>query len=38
MQRKVALKGSLPIIVRFVRSAEALVEVAAGVPTRFLDE
>lgn len=38
MQRKVALKGSLPIVVRFIKSAEALVEVATTVPTRFLDE
>lgn len=38
MQRKVALQGSLPIVVRFVKSAEALVEVATTVPTRFLDE
>lgn len=38
MQRKLALKGSLPIVVRFVRSAEALVEAATTVPTRFLDE
>jgi len=38
MQRKIALQGSLPIIVRFIRSAEALVEAATLVPTRFLDE
>lgn len=38
MQRKLALKGSLPIVVRFVKSAEALVEAATRVPTRFLDE
>jgi putative sterol carrier protein len=38
MQRKVALIGSLPIVVRFVKSAEALVETATTVPTRFLDE
>jgi putative sterol carrier protein len=38
MQRKLALKGSLPIVVRFVKSAEALVEAATQVPTRFLDE
>jgi putative sterol carrier protein len=38
MQRKLALKGSLPIVVRFVRSAEALVEAATQIPTRFLDE
>ncbi len=38
MQRKVALVGSLPIVVRFIRSAEALVDAATRVPTRFLDE
>jgi putative sterol carrier protein len=38
MQRKLALKGSLPIVVRFVKSAEQLVEAATTVPTRFLDE
>ena len=38
MQRKVALQGSLPIVVRFIKSAEALVEAATTVPTRFLDE
>lgn len=38
MQRKVLLKGSLPIVVRFVKSAEALVEAATRVPTKFLDE
>jgi putative sterol carrier protein len=38
MQRKVALRGSLPIVVRFIKSAEALVDAATRVPTRFLDE
>ena len=38
MQRKLALRGSLPIVVRFVKSAEALVEAATTVPTQFLDE
>lgn len=38
MQRKVALQGSLPIVVRFIKSAEALVEAATTVPTQFLDE
>jgi putative sterol carrier protein len=38
MQRKIALQGSLPIVVRFIKSAEALVEAATKVPTRFLDE
>ena len=38
MQRKLLLKGSLPIVVRFVKSAEQLVESATTVPTKFLDE
>ena len=38
MQRKIVLQGSLPIVVRFIKSAEALVEAATMVPTRFLDE
>jgi putative sterol carrier protein len=38
MQRKITLQGSLPIVVRFIKSAEALVEAATRVPTRFLDE
>ncbi|HLQ59113.1 MAG TPA: SCP2 sterol-binding domain-containing protein [Gemmatimonadales bacterium] len=38
MQRKVALQGSLPVVVRFIKSAEALVDAATRVPTRFLDE
>lgn len=38
MQRKLTLKGPLPIVVRFVKSAEALVQAATSVPTRFLDE
>jgi putative sterol carrier protein len=38
MQRKLHLKGSLPIVVRFVKSAEELVHAATTVPTRFLDE
>jgi putative sterol carrier protein len=38
MQRKLALKGSLPIVVRFVKSAEELVQCATKVPTKFLDE
>jgi putative sterol carrier protein len=37
MQRKITLQGSLPIVVRFIKSAEALVEAATRVPTRFLD-
>ena len=38
MQRKLSLKGSLPVVVRFVKSAEQLVEAATTVPTQFLDE
>ena len=38
MQRKVSLVGSLPIVVRFIKSAEALVDAATRVPTRFLDD
>jgi putative sterol carrier protein len=38
MQRKIALQGSLPIVVKFIKSAEELVEAATRVPTRFLDE
>lgn len=38
MQRKLILKGSLAIVVRFVKSAEELVQAATLVPTRFLDE
>ena len=38
MQRKLSLKGSLPVVVRFVKSAEQLVEAATKVPTKFLDE
>ncbi len=38
MQRKLTLKGSLAIVVRFVKSAEELVQAATRVPTKFLDE
>jgi putative sterol carrier protein len=38
MQRKISLQGSLPIVVRFIKSAEELVQAATRVPTRFLDE
>ncbi len=38
MQRKLTLQGSLATVVRFVKSAEQLVEAATTVPTRFLDE
>ena len=38
MQRKILLQGSLPIMVRFLKAAELLVEATTQVPTRFLDE
>jgi len=38
LQRRIALKGSLPVILRYVRSAEELVAAVATVPTRFIDE
>ena len=38
MQRKIALQGSLPIVVKFIKSAEALVETATTLPTKFLDD
>jgi len=38
LQRKFTLQGSLPIVIRFVAAAEALVAAATVVPTRFLDE
>ena len=38
MLRKITLQGALPIVVKFVKSAEELVQVATRVPTRFLDE
>jgi len=38
MQRRIVLQGSLATVVRFIKSAEALVEAATTVPTKFLDE
>ncbi len=38
MQGKLRLKGNLPIIVRFVKAAQELVEATSKVDTRFLDE
>ncbi|MBI1967875.1 MAG: SCP2 sterol-binding domain-containing protein [Gemmatimonadetes bacterium] len=38
LQRKLMLQGSLAIVVRFMHSAEELVNAATTVPTRFLDE
>ena len=38
MQGKLKLKGNLPIIVRYVKAAQVLVELTSKVDTRFLDE
>ncbi len=38
MQGKLKLKGRLPIIVKNVKAAQALVNCATEVPTEFLDE
>jgi len=38
MQGKLRLKGDLPTIVRHVKAANELVNLAASVPTRFADE
>jgi putative sterol carrier protein len=38
MQGKLRLKGDLPAIVRHVRAANELVNLAASVPTEFMDE
>jgi putative sterol carrier protein len=38
MGGKLALRGSLAIVVRNIGTAEALVEAATTVPTRFLDD
>jgi putative sterol carrier protein len=38
MRGKLALQGSLAIVVRHVGTAEALVDAATTVPTRFLDD
>jgi putative sterol carrier protein len=38
MQGKLRLKGDLPTIVRHVRAANELVNLAASVPTQFADE
>ncbi len=38
MQGKLKLKGNLPMIVRFVDAAKSLVQNAAKVDTKFLDE
>lgn len=38
MRGKLVLRGSLAIVVRNIGTAEALVEAATTVPTRFLDD
>ena len=38
MQGKLKLKGDLPTIVRYVKAANELVNVAGNVPTEFVDE
>lgn len=38
MQGKLKLKGDLPTIVRYVKAANELVNIAASVPTEFVDE
>ena len=38
MQGKLKLKGDLPTIVRYVKAANELVNVAGSVPTEFVDE
>jgi len=38
LRGKLALQGSLAIVVRHVGTAEAIVEAATTVPTRFLDD
>jgi len=38
LQGKLELKGQMTVIVRYVGASKALVECAARVPTRFLDD
>lgn len=38
MQGKLKLKGDLPTIVRHVKAANELVNIASSVPTEFVDE
>ena len=38
MQGKLKLKGDLPTIIRYVKAANELVNVAQTVPTEFVDE
>ena len=38
MQGKLKLKGDLPTIVRYVKAANELVNIAGSVPTEFVDD
>jgi putative sterol carrier protein len=38
MQGKLKLKGDLPTIVRYVKAANELVNLAGSIPTEFVDE
>ena len=38
MQGKLKLKGDLPTIIRYVKAANELVNLAQTVPTEFVDE
>ena len=38
MRGKLVLRGSLAVVVRHISTAEALVDAATTVPTRFLDD
>jgi putative sterol carrier protein len=38
LQRRIALKGPLLVILRYMKSAEELLSAVATVPTRFVDE
>ena len=38
MQGKLKLKGDMPTLVRYVRAANELVNLAGSVPTEFVDE
>ena len=38
MQGKIKLQGDLPTIVRYVKASNELVNIAASIPTEFIDE
>jgi putative sterol carrier protein len=38
MQGKLQLKGDVPTVVRYVKAAQELVNLAGSVPTQFVDE